>query len=291
MYLITKWFGVFLYQEQQLQKYILFPNDDQELLKRMYCIEQKELLNEEKKLLNTHHSLIIVQEKRLATVGEYDPYNAFFQKITIKPEDFNFSQDHLHRLMMNLTEKKINNQLQSKDLEIIQLVETLDDLIQTANLFSERLAAWSLLKTNDYKHKSFEQLAETVNEEIQQLEKQIQTEMTAIAPNTTKIIGPLIGARLISKAGGLQKLACLPASTIQILGAEKALFRHKKEGGKSPKHGIIFQHQLINTAPKEKRGKRARILANILSTAIKADAFTKRDISHQLLSQLHTKLQ
>jgi len=114
--------------------------------------------------------------------------------------------------------------------------------------------------------------------------------MKTIAPNTSEIIGPLIGARLLSLAGGMDRLAMLPASTIQVLGAEKALFRFKKEGGKPPKHGVIFQHPLINKAPRSSRGKIARVLAAKISTAAKADFFTKRDISDELREDLERRL-
>ena len=114
--------------------------------------------------------------------------------------------------------------------------------------------------------------------------------MEKIAPNTTKLAGPLIGARLISIAGGMERLAIMPASTIQILGAEKAFFRYKKEGGKPPKHGVIFQQSLINKSPYKIRGKIARVLATKISIAIKADVFTKRDISVELLENLEKRV-
>ena len=141
------------------------------------------------------------------------------------------------------------------------------------------------------KIKPFEKTLNAVNDEIQRLQDQIKIDMKTIAPNTSKIIGPLIGARLIALAGGMQRMAMLPASTVQILGAEKALFRFKKEGGRPPKHGVIFQHPLINRAQKTERGKIARLLANKISTAMKADVFTKRDIADELQQDLDIRLQ
>jgi len=82
----------------------------------------------------------------------------------------------------------------------------------------------------------------------------------------------------------------MPASTIQILGAENAFFRYKKEGGKNPKHGIIFQNKMINQAPKKYRGKISRIISTKLSIAIKADYYTKRNISQYLKNELQIKL-
>ncbi|WP_455368206.1 hypothetical protein [[Eubacterium] cellulosolvens] len=106
--------------------------------------------------------------------------------------------------------------------------------------------------------------------------------MKKIAPNLTAIIGPLMSARLISIAGSLERLAMMPASTIQVLGAEKALFRSLKTGSRPPKHGIIFQHQAIHTAPKWQRGKIARVLSSKLSIAARTDVFGGDFIGDQL---------
>jgi len=122
------------------------------------------------------------------------------------------------------------------------------------------------------------------------LERQIETDMSKVAPNMSKLIGPLIGARLISHAGSLEKLAKMPASTIQILGAEKALFRFKKEGGKPPKHGVLFQHPYLSRSPKSLRGKISRIIATKIAIAAKADAFTKRDISEDLIKTINERI-
>lgn len=97
--------------------------------------------------------------------------------------------------------------------------------------------------------------------------------MEDIAPNLSTIAGPSIGARLVARAGGLQRLASLPASTIQILGAERALFRALRTGAKPPKHGVIFQHQAVHSAPKWQRGKVARSLANKIAIAARIDVF------------------
>jgi nucleolar protein 56 len=94
----------------------------------------------------------------------------------------------------------------------------------------------------------------------------------------------------MSLAGGMERLACMPASTIQLLGAEKALFRFKKEGGRPPKHGVIFQHPLINRAPRRNRGKIARILAAKIAIAAKADVFTKRNISDDLKDDMKRRI-
>lgn len=98
--------------------------------------------------------------------------------------------------------------------------------------------------------------------------------MMLVAPNLTQLIGQNIGAKLISKAGSLTNLAKSPASTIQILGAEKALFRAlKKKKGNTPKYGLIFHSTFIQRAAKENRGKISRYLANKAALACRIDCF------------------
>jgi len=105
------------------------------------------------------------------------------------------------------------------------------------------------------------------------MENYLDKTMEEVAPNTKAMAGALLGARLIAVAGSLRNLAMRPASTIQVLGAEKALFRSLKTGARPPKHGLIFQHTLLHDAKKWQRGKIARALAGKLAIAVRADAF------------------
>ena len=105
------------------------------------------------------------------------------------------------------------------------------------------------------------------------LNEYVERMMKRIAPNVSGIAGATIGARLMAKAGGLDRLAVLPASTIQILGAEKALFRALRTGSRPPKHGILFQHDEVHNAPKWQRGKIARTLANKIAIAARVDYY------------------
>jgi nucleolar protein 56 len=110
--------------------------------------------------------------------------------------------------------------------------------------------------------------------------------MKEVAPNVTELVGPLLGARLLSLAGSLEEFAKMPASTIQVLGAEKALFRALRTGGKPPKHGVIFQFPEIHRAPRWQRGKIARALATKLAIAARVDFFTGRFIGDKLKKML-----
>jgi len=104
-------------------------------------------------------------------------------------------------------------------------------------------------------------------------EKYADKIMVEVAPNMSAVLGAVLSAKIISIAGGLDRVAKMPASTLQVLGAEKALFRTLKTGARPPKHGIIFQYAAIHQAPKWLRGKIARAVAGKLAIAARMDAF------------------
>ena len=107
------------------------------------------------------------------------------------------------------------------------------------------------------------------------LEEYVDFKMQDIAPNLRLLVGSSLAAKLISHAGGLKRLAVYPSSTVQIMGAEKALFRHLKSGDHPPKYGLIYQHPQVRGAKWWNRGKIARMLAGMISHAARRDVFTK----------------
>ncbi len=121
-------------------------------------------------------------------------------------------------------------------------------------------------------------------------EKYTDKIMTEVAPNMTSVLGAVLSAKLISMAGGLENMAKLPASTLQVLGAEKALFRSLKTGARPPKHGIIFQYAAIHQSPKWLRGKIARAVAGKLAIAARMDAFGGADAGGKMREALERKI-
>ncbi len=119
---------------------------------------------------------------------------------------------------------------------------------------------------------------------LNQLEKEV-------CPNFMEVAGITIAAKLISHAGSLKRLVEMPASTIQVLGAEKALFRHMRNKRRNlpPKYGIIHEHQLIQKSKAKMHGKAARALADKLSIAIKIDYFKGKFIGDKLKKELVDK--
>jgi len=124
----------------------------------------------------------------------------------------------------------------------------------------------------------------------QALEGYMDSLMEEVAPNIKALVGSLLGARLIALTGGLANLARMPASTIQVLGAEKALFRSLKTGTRPPKHGIIFQHSLIHEAKRWQRGKIARAIAGKLAIAARADAYSGKYVGDNLKASLEGRI-
>jgi nucleolar protein 56 len=119
----------------------------------------------------------------------------------------------------------------------------------------------------------------------------IENLMEMLAPNLKNILTALIGARLVAKAGSLMKLSQMPSSTIQIIGAEKALFRALKTGARPPKHGLLFQHPSINSAPKWQRGKIARALSSKVAIAVRIDVYRSGELDNSLLDKLTKRIE
>merc|ERR1711997_1097132 len=112
-----------------------------------------------------------------------------------------------------------------------------------------------------------------------ELSAYLQSKMGLVAPNLSTLIGDVVGARLISHAGSLTNLAKAPASTVQILGAEKALFRALKTRGNTPKYGLIFHSSFKGRAGAKNKGRISRYLANKCSIASRIDCFSEESTS------------
>ncbi len=283
MYSVTTWFGIFLYQNDEFIDSVLFPHDVKQLSERFIRMRNNGILAEEKKIIRDD---TVVGESRLSSIGVYRPRDSFFEQIDIDGEPFGFSVELLQKAMLLASDRLVFDDLDRKDYQIVQMINSIDECVQISNLLKERLDCWLIFPTDENDVQPVTDLIGQVDEKMHQLEESITVEIMQLAPNTTELIGPLLSARLLAVAGTMHRLACFPASSIQLLGAEKAFFRFKKEGGNPPKHGVIFQHPLINQSPRKLRGRIARMLAAKIMLAARADVFTKRDISSILKQSL-----
>ena len=126
-----------------------------------------------------------------------------------------------------------------------------------------------------------------------QLYTYLEDKMSTVAPNLSSLIGETVAARLIQKAGSLTSLAKAPASTVQILGAEKALFRALKTKGNTPKYGLIYHSSFIGRAASKNKGRISRYLANKCSIASRIDSFIEEPTAaygEQLRDQVEERL-
>ncbi|MDG6218350.1 MAG: hypothetical protein QCI00_02800 [Candidatus Thermoplasmatota archaeon] len=288
-YLVTKWFGSFLFDnENHIIKKILFPQDEQVLEDYLTIMHHQEILDVECRLAGDKNP--IVCEKRLQSIGLFQPTVSFFQEVQSSIESFTYPPELLYNVVVSLTNKQVNHSLSLPDYQVIQQVNALDELQHIVNVLSERIDAWNVYQNEEMNQQPITDALEHIQRNTILLKQHLEESIKQIAPNITEIVGPMIAARLLACAGSLHKLAILPSSSIQLLGAEKALFRFKKEGGKPPKHGVIFQHSFIGKAPYSKRGKHARLLSAKLAIAAKADMFTKRFIAPDLKAEFKDEL-
>ncbi len=203
--------------------------------------------------------------------------------------------DLLRAVCTALARKKIAQSYQGRDVELLQMVRMLDELDNVINLLQERAAEWYQVTNPSFSRKYRSLPARKmlgiirkgargglsdVAEEIERLAgtrsrlmREVSARADEVLPNTSALIGGLVAARLLSRAGGLSALARMPGSTIQVLGSERALFSHLRGGTPPPKHGIIFQHRRVHNAPREVRGRVARVLAAKLAIAARLDYY------------------
>lgn len=219
--------------------------------------------------------------------------------------------DRLRALCTRRAEAAISAYYQQSDIELLQMVRMLDEMDTVINLLTERATEWYIVRNPGFSRKyraigakkmlsiikkdrgsPLGRLAgevERLSSERTRLMREVSMRADEVAPNCSALVGGLVAARLISRAGSLAQLARLPASTIQVLGAENALFTHLRSGTPSPKHGIIFQHRRVHNAPRGTRGKVARVLASKLGIAARIDYF-RGELSPEFLDKAQRRI-
>ncbi|MEJ7641766.1 MAG: hypothetical protein WKF36_06175 [Candidatus Nitrosocosmicus sp.] len=168
--------------------------------------------------------------------------------------------------------------------EFLETIDIPENKIEIITEVSKRSRGGKITEQNLLIVQNIAQQVISLNKIRKNLEDHIDSSMEDVAPNVKGLLTASVGARLISKAGSLRRLASLSASTIQILGAEKALFRTLKTGSDPPKHGILFQHPVIHSAPKWQRGKMARAIAAKTAIAARLDVYGQNPEVNQALS-------
>ena len=226
--------------------------------------------------------------------------NAFNEELPLNPFDLGVKvfgspekyYSALRKTAIEVARLKTEKELKREDRYGIMLLKALDELNNSINLLENKLEDVKEIKESEIT-KEMEEEIRRLKALRRELEGEIERVMEKIAPNLSAILGGAIAARLLEKAGSLEKLSMLPASTIQIVGAEKSLYKamarmKKGKPAKIPKHGVIFQHAFIRTLPKKKRGKMARFMAAKLAIAARIDYFTG-ELREELVSEVRRK--
>jgi nucleolar protein 56 len=222
-------------------------------------------------------------------------------------EDEEAYYDALHEATVAATGAAAAERERAEDVQLAAAVRAMDDAERTANELAERVSDWgnrafsedgtgigyarkvARREADDPAEVQVVSLAERVDDLIEErdsLRAFIEARAPAVAPNLADMAGPVLAARLIALAGGLGSLAKKPSGTVQVLGAEDALFAHLAGRAPSPKHGVIFTHEFVRGTRPEDRGSAARALAGKLSLAARADYYSGeyRPVLHEDLA-------
>lgn len=328
-YLYTTWFGSFILKDGEILEKKLFPEDAEEIAEKKYKKENGEILEEEKKLASEIEDELFVTSKRLSVFGDVIDSQDFSGGLEEYSHDDELLQESLQKLgMIKIrdsidfgehlakavdTIQDLNESINLKmerlrdwySLHFPELEKEMPDrkYLELISEYGERDKIEEQIDTEgepmgqdvtpeEVKH--FKRLAGLIKEEMEyreELEDYVENRMKEYAPNLTTLTGPKLGGELIAKTGSLEELAKQPASTIQMLGAEKSLFKHLDKGTPPPKHGLILQHPYVHRAPESLRGKIARTFANKIAIASRIDYFDGDYRGEKMREELEEKIE
>jgi nucleolar protein 56 len=217
--------------------------------------------------------------------------------------------DRLHEATVEAARRETRARERADDRQLVHAVRALDDARRTANELAERVAEWAGTRSDDAgtgvdyartvadssgafhgdrsadtdqgveadpadeRIRTLAARTAALADEADALERYVERVAPEVAPNLAGMAGPVLAARLIALAGGLEDVARMPSSTVQVLGAEEALFAHLRGSAPSPKHGVIYTHEYVRGTRPEQRGSAARALAGKLTIAARVDHY------------------
>ncbi|MDS0298989.1 NOP58 family protein [Halogeometricum sp. S1BR25-6] len=220
--------------------------------------------------------------------------------------------DRLHEVTLNATRREVRERERADDKQLVHAIRAMDDAERTANELAERLAEWAGTLFEDVdagidgarevadrepttpleeRVVSFAGRVADLADERDDLRAFIESRAPAVAPNLAEMAGPVLAARLVALAGGLESLAKKPSGTVQVLGAEDALFAHLKGRAPSPKHGVIYVHDYVRGTHPDHRGSAARAFAGKLTIAARIDHYSgelKPEVHEELRERMET---
>jgi len=242
-----------------------------------------------RKYKNARDAIKNLKEAEKEEQKESSGYALFLKKQGEIMGQLNLGKDELERIealgreaMLEIARDKIKESAKGREREIMQGISAIGDINECINLLKERLEEVSFGESKSEVGEMLKKEIGSLEELKSGIDKKIESEISEFAPNMTHLLGASLAAMLITKAKGLEKLARMPGSRIQVMGAEKAMFRFMKTKRNPPKHGIIYTHPLVVGAQKKARGKIARALAAKIAIASKVDFFRGEFIGDKL---------
>lgn len=287
MYLVTTWFGTYLHDGKKIIETHTFTMDEESFRQRHMAIINNRLLDEEQRLAAKYKELKVF-DRRLSSIGKVvSPVENIMTEIwKNEPQDID-----IQKYIENIIKKELSEE-EPLETQVSYAMEMYNTLTEIENRIIEKYSSWlniNCLEDAENRDKLSTQIkdAETLNllalttnfiTDLKNIraryEDYIDVTISKIAPNVVSILGSKLAAKLLLRAGSIERLSTLPASTIQILGAENSFFRALRNGTKIPKHGLLFEHPLLRNASPNNRGKIARALATKIAIAVKIDAYS-----------------
>ena len=329
--LVTKWFGTFLIDERShsIIDKRLMPHDVPIVAEKLASLQRGGVLDEEKELAAKVPEKLMVGDRRQSELGKPELFDSSFLKPEKFGFDDSFMHEvmlglgklrtsepiprdkNLVQAIRNLDDQiatinLYNERLHewygmhfpeladyAKDSRYADLIARYGDrdaIIDELGIDIQSIGS----DFNDNDMRAVMDLADTLYrlyDDKERTEAYIQDIVEETCPNMCAIVGGPLAARLISLSGGLERLSSLPSSTIQLLGAEKAMFRHLKSGKRPPKHGVIYQHPEVHKAPYWQRGNIARALAGKILIAAKVDQYKGEFCGDRLNEEFMTRVE
>lgn len=215
--------------------------------------------------------------------------------IPVDIDTHGISRDELKKYAIRFAKHRLSQEL-TDDRYMSTLVQILDEVNSYLSVSTVNVERYGVLSsyTESSDIRQFSSLysghIKNITAFRDDVEHVIRSVAEKIAPNLSHYIGPLLTAKLIAHAGSLKKLASYPASTIQVLGAEKALFTALKSGKKLPKHGMLYQHPWIHTAPASIRGKLSRHIAAKIAILARVDYYNGEFVADTFKNETNLKI-
>ncbi|HXQ78843.1 MAG: hypothetical protein WB788_02415 [Thermoplasmata archaeon] len=295
---VTTWFGTFLLDGNEVVKSVPAPTEPARLAERVRRRREGQLTPEEENFLRGAITTEWrTRDRRLAGHGvRFDPD----APLTVPASTAVPDRALLATVLLEDAERALADSW-DPSIHVQEAVRAAADLDRVRNLIGERLGSWVSRDFPDLDPGDHAKAARAASEgtsrpglgpadpgllearrrlgelyrEVAEARRALQESVTASSPlrtpNLTALLGPELAARLVAQAGGLDRLARLPSSTVQVLGAERAFFEHLRGHAPPPRHGLLFLHAAVQSAPRSERGKLARALAGKVAIAARLD--------------------